>query len=233
MLRALLDREEFAQCTSLRRVFCGGEPLPAELCRRFYDQLDVRLYNLYGPTEAAIDVTYWECGPDEEGPTAPIGRPVDNTQVYILDPRLRPTPIGVPGELHLGGRQLARGYLKRPELTAEKFVADPFRDEPDARLYKTGDLARYRNDGRIEFLGRIDRQVKLRGFRIELGEIEAALSGHPDVRQGVAMVREDEPGQERLVAYVVPQDEPNADAERVARVPAARACRITWFPRPL
>jgi amino acid adenylation domain-containing protein len=207
MLRALLDRKEFAQCTSLRRVFCGGEPLPAELCRRFYDQLDARLYNLYGPTEAAIDVTYWECGEDEEGPTVPIGRPVDNTQVYILDERLEPTPIGVPGELHLGGRQLARGYWKRPELTDEKFVADPFRDAPGARLYRTGDLVRYRNDGRIEFLGRIDRQVKLRGFRIELGEIEAALSAHPDVRQGVAMVREDEPGQERLVAYVVPQDD--------------------------
>jgi amino acid adenylation domain-containing protein len=134
MLRALLDRKEFARCTSLRRVFCGGEPLPAELCRRFYDQLDARLYNLYGPTETAIDVTYWECGPDEEGPTVAIGRPVDNTQVYILDERLQPTPIGVPGELHLGGRQLARGYLKRPELTAEKFVADPFRDAPTRRV---------------------------------------------------------------------------------------------------
>jgi amino acid adenylation domain-containing protein/non-ribosomal peptide synthase protein (TIGR01720 family) len=207
LFRALLDAGEFAKCTSLRRVFCGGEPLPAELCRRFHDQLDARLVNLYGPTEAAIDVTSWECGPDEVGPTVAIGRPVDNTQVYILDAQFQPTPIGVPGELHLGGIQLARGYWKRPELTAEKFVADPFRDEPDARLYKTGDLARYRGDGRIEFLGRIDRQVKLRGFRIELGEIEAVLSGHPGVRQSVAMVREDEPDRKRLVAYIVPREQ--------------------------
>jgi acyl carrier protein len=134
----------------------------------------------------------------------PIGRSIRNLQAYILDKHLQPTPIGIPGELHLGGAGLSRGYLNRPELTAEKFIQHPFSDEPEARLYKTGDLVRYLPDGNIEFLGRVDQQVKVRGFRIELGEIEAVLDQHPTVQEAVVTAREDSPGDKRLVAYIVP-----------------------------
>jgi acyl carrier protein len=137
----------------------------------------------------------------------PIGRPIANKQIYILDHHLQPVAIGIPGELHIGGAGLARGYLNRSDLTADKFISNPFSDEPGARLYKTGDLARYLPDGNIEFIGRIDNQVKIRGFRIELGEIEAVLAQHPDVIQSVVTAREDHPGNKRLVAYVVPKQE--------------------------
>ena len=150
-----------------------------------------------------MDVTAWTCQRHSPSRTVPIGQPIANTQCYILDPQLRPLPIGEPGELHLGGVQIGRGYHNRPELTAEKFIPDPFRNEPGARLYKTGDLARYRPDGVIEYLGRIDHQVKIRGFRIELGEIEAALAAHSAVKQVVVVAREDQPGRKRLVAYLV------------------------------
>jgi amino acid adenylation domain-containing protein len=165
-----------------------------------------RVINSYGVTEATIDSAYFEAplGKLEENALTPIGRPFANTQMYILDTHLQPVPIGVPGELYIGGLGLSRGYLNRPELTAERFIPNPFSDEPGARLYKTGDLARYRPDGNIEFLGRIDHQVKIRGFRIELGEIEEVLRQHPAVRQAVVVVREDRPGDKRLVAYVVP-----------------------------
>lgn len=186
------------------KVLCGGEALPRELAA----QLLVRcssLWNLYGPTETTI----WSVIAQvvkRDGPT-PIGQPIANTQIYILDPHLQPRPIGIPGQLYIGGAGLARGYLNRPELTGEKFVPNPFSGEPGARLYHTGDLARYLPDGNIEFLGRIDHQVKIRGFRIELGEIEAVLTAHPGVRESVAIVREDEPGKKRLVAYIVARDE--------------------------
>jgi len=176
--------------------------LPVELQDRFFSQLSAELHNLYGPTEAAVDVTYWVCQRSSSLRTIPIGRPIANIQMYILDSRLEPVPVGVSGELHIGGIGLARGYLNRPELTAEKFIPDPFSQAPEARLYKTGDLARYRPDGAIEYLGRLDFQVKLRGFRIELGEIETVLKQHPSVREAVVVAREDAPGDRRLVAYV-------------------------------
>jgi amino acid adenylation domain-containing protein len=204
MLRIFLESEGAGHCTSLRRVFCSGEALPFELQERFFQVLGAELYNLYGPTEAAVDVTYWHCTPNGTRSIVPIGRPIWNTQIYILDRSLLPVPVGVAGELHIGGIGLARGYLKRPELTAEKFIPDPFSPEPGARLYKTGDLARFLPDGNVEYLGRIDHQVKIRGFRIELGEIESTLDNHPGVRQSVVMAREDEPGDKRLVAYLVP-----------------------------
>src|SRR5262249_52888116 len=147
------------------------------------------LHNLYGPTEAAIDVTAWECRRNDPRNIVPIGRPIANLSIHLLTPSLQPVPTMTPGELHIGGAGLARGYLLRPELTAERFIPDPFAAEPGGRLYKTGDLARYLPDGAIEFLGRIDHQVKLHGFRIELGEIEAALAHHPAVHQPVVVLR--------------------------------------------
>ncbi len=203
MLRVFLEADGVENCTSLRRVICSGEALPFDLQQKFFAKLSAELHNLYGPTEAAVDVTYFACEPNTSRTTVPIGKPVWNTQLYILDANLKPTPLGIPGELHIGGRQLARGYLKRPELTKEKFIPDPFSKEPGARLYKTGDLAKYLPDGNIEYLGRLDFQVKLRGFRIELGEIESALKQHPGVKEAVVVAREDEPGDKRLVAYVV------------------------------
>ena len=204
MLRIFLEDPNVGQCRSLRRVICSGEALPFDLQERFFARLDAELYNLYGPTEAAVDVSYWHCRRESDLRTVPIGRPVANTQLYVLDRYMQPVPIGVAGELHIGGIQVARGYLNRPELTASKFVADPFSDDPRARLYKTGDLVRYLPDGNIDFLGRLDFQVKVRGFRIELGEIEAVMGQHPAVREVVVLAREDVPGDKRLVAYVVP-----------------------------
>ena len=203
MLALFLEADGIEQCRSVRQVFASGEALSLELQSRFFERFHARLHNLYGPTEAAVDVTYWECRPDYARPVVPIGKPVANTQAYILDEQLQPVPVGVSGELHVGGIQLARGYLNRAELTAQKFIRDPFRNEPDARLYKTGDLARFLSDGNIEFLGRIDNQVKLRGFRIELGEIEAVLCESPGVSLAAVTLREDIPGDKRLVAYLV------------------------------
>ncbi|MCA1681998.1 MAG: amino acid adenylation domain-containing protein, partial [Actinobacteria bacterium] len=203
MLRAFLQDPAAANCTGLRRVLCSGEALPADLARDFHSVLDVGLHNLYGPTEASVDVTYFECVPQQDGVSIPIGRPVWNTGMYVLDRHLRPVPLGAPGELYIAGVQLARGYLHRPGLTAERFVANPF-GEPGARMYRSGDLARWSSDGNLEYLGRTDHQVKIRGFRIEPGEIEAALVGHPEVSESAVVAWEDQPGVKRLVAYVVP-----------------------------
>jgi amino acid adenylation domain-containing protein len=220
LLAALLEEPGLAACSSLRNVFCGGEPLPPALVQRWRSLLDAGLHNLYGPTEATIDATFHTCG-EAEGHLVPIGRPVANTRAYVLDRAGQPLPAGVEGELHLGGAGLARGYLGRPEQTAERFVPDPFGERPGERLYRTGDRVRWRADGRMEIAGRMDRQVKLRGFRLEPGEIEALLVQHPAVRQAVITVREDRPGDQRLVAYVV-EDEgargrERREAEQVAR----------------
>jgi amino acid adenylation domain-containing protein len=205
MLQAFLDDAESRQCRGLRRVICSGEALPYELKERFQSTLPAELHNLYGPTEAAVDVSYWDCRRELERRVVPIGRPISNTRLYVLDRRMEPVPVGVAGELYIGGVAVGRGYLGRPELTAERFVADPFSSEPGARLYRTGDLTRLLPGGEIEYLGRLDHQVKLRGFRIELGEIEAVLARHPAVREAVVMAREDRPGDKRLVAYVTPR----------------------------
>ncbi|HZR43847.1 MAG TPA: amino acid adenylation domain-containing protein, partial [Ktedonobacteraceae bacterium] len=204
MLQAFLQEPDLKErCQSLRHIVCSGEALSFELQERFFasfDGLNVQLHNLYGPTEAAIDVTYWEC---QRGQGVTIGRPIANTQIYILNAAMQPVPINVPGELFIGGVNVARGYHHRPELTAEKFIRDPFGTTEGARLFRTADLARYRADGAIEFLGRSDHQVKIRGFRIELGEIEAVLSQHPAIQDVVVVAREDTPGNKRLVAYLV------------------------------
>jgi len=191
---------------SVKHLLFGGEAVDPKWVKEVLKNgPPKRLLHVYGPTESTT-FTSWYLVQEapENATTIPIGRPISNTQIYLLDSPLNPVPVGVPGELCIGGGGLARDYLNRPELTAEKFIPNPFSDEPDARLYKTGDLARYLPDGNIEFLGRLDYQVKLRGFRIELGEIEAVLSQHLAVRDIVVLAREDEPGNKRLVAYVVP-----------------------------
>ena len=203
-LQMLLDNPDIIQCASLRIVFCGGEPLPARLITLFIEKLPAaKLYNLYGPSEATIDTTVWQCKPLIPQAPVPIGRPIANVQTYILDRTMQPVPIGLAGELYIGGAGVGSGYLNRPELTAEKFLQNPFHDNPEARLYKTGDMVRYRADGNIEFLGRFDDQVKIRGFRIELGEVEAALQEHPSVRKVVVIAREDPLGNKQLIAYIV------------------------------
>ncbi|HEY0601297.1 MAG TPA: amino acid adenylation domain-containing protein, partial [Herpetosiphonaceae bacterium] len=210
MLEHFLDAPNLSQCRSLRRVICSGEALSFELTRRFFERLSAELHNLYGPTEAAVDVTSWACDPNDERRVVPIGYPIANTQLHIIDQQMQPVPLWVPGELLIGGVQLARGYLNRPDLTAERFIPDPFSTTPGSRLYRTGDLARFREDGSIEYLGRLDHQVKLRGFRIELGEIEATLRTYPGLREAVVVAREDQPGDQRLIAYVV--EEPRTGA---------------------
>lgn len=201
---------------SLKRVFCSGEALPASLRDRFHRCLQAALHNLYGPTEAAVDVSYWEAGPDDESDPVPIGRPVWNTRLYVLDEELRPLPPGVVGELFLGGVQLARGYVGRSELTAERFLPDPL-GGPGDRMYRTGDLADWREDGVVVYRGRTDHQIKLRGFRIELGEIESAIAEAENVAQTAVVPRDDLPGTTRLVAYIVPRDMERAPDEQEVR----------------
>ncbi|MGZ0026807.1 amino acid adenylation domain-containing protein [Stenotrophomonas sp. S4] len=184
----------------LRRVFTSGEALDASLRDRFHARVDAELHNLYGPTEAAVDVSYWPASAQDHSRPVPIGFPVWNTRLYVLDARMQPVPVGVAGDLYLGGVQLARGYLGRDDLTAERFLADPFL--PGERIYRTGDVARWRPDGAVEYLGRSDHQVKLRGLRIELGEIEAALRELPGMERVEVLLRQDMPGDARLVAYV-------------------------------
>ncbi len=202
-LRAFVDSGEFAGCQSLRRIFSGGEALSATLQREVFEIFSGELHNLYGPTEASIYVCHWACQREDRRRSVPIGRPMDNCRIHILDARLQPVPIGMTGEVYIGGPCVATGYFRKPELTAAAFVADPFSADPGARLFKTGDLGRYWSDGAIEFLGRCDRQAKVRGYRIELDEIEHHLSGHPQVKHAIIIVREDKADDVRLVAYLL------------------------------
>ncbi|KGV00817.1 amino acid adenylation domain protein [Burkholderia pseudomallei MSHR4377] len=236
MLQAFLEDEGAARgCGSVKRVMCSGEALPPSLVKRFYRCLpDARLHNLYGPTEAAVDVTAWACDAEEGGASMPIGRPIANTRIYVLDEYGQPVPRGVAGELYIGGVQVARGYLNRPELTRERFVDDPF--VAGGRLYKTGDLARWRTDGSLEYLGRNDFQVKIRGFRIELGEIEAQLAKVAGVRETVVLARDSgsPAGEKRLVAYYTGNADVAALREQATRhlpaymVPSAYVRLDAW-----
>ncbi|MBB4636054.1 non-ribosomal peptide synthetase [Longimicrobium terrae] len=237
LLRAFVEHPEASSCTSLVRVMNGGEALAPSIARRFGELLpDAALYQMYGPTETTVASSGLRWTLDVEGTVAPIGQPIGNTKIYVLDARGEPVPTGVAGEICIGGAGVARGYLDRPEATAERFTADPFSQQPGARLYRTGDAGRWRADGTLEFLGRGDGQVKVRGYRIETGEIETRLTELPGVRAAVVMAREDTGGEKRLVAYVV-GDEVGADALRTHlagslpgyMVPAAYV-RLEEFP---
>jgi hypothetical protein len=204
MARLLLMQDDSRRALAgIRHMMIGGEALPVPLARELRSLLGGSLTNMYGPTETTI----WSStqAVDAGMPVIPIGTPIANTHLYVLDERRQPLPVGVPGELYIGGEGVARGYLHRAELTAERFVANPF---GGGRLYRTGDRVRWREDGSVEFLGRTDFQVKIRGHRIELGEVEAALAQSPGVRSAVVVAREDTPGDQRLVAYLVSDGSP-------------------------
>ncbi|MEW6732306.1 MAG: amino acid adenylation domain-containing protein [Acidobacteriota bacterium] len=203
LLQMLLLTGDLQKSRDLQQILCGGEVLSNELQERIFESMQVELFNYYGPTETTIDATYWHCQRGSNTRTVPIGRPIGNIKTYILDKYLYPVAIGVAGELYVAGVGLARGYLNRPDLTADKFIPDPFSKHPGDRLYKTGDLVRYLPDGSIEFLGRVDDQIKIRGLRLELGEIEAVLTAHPDIHEAAVVVREGIPGEQCLVAYLV------------------------------
>lgn len=216
MLSVFLQGSKIEECSSLKRVICSGEALSYKLQEQFQEKLKCELHNLYGPTEAAIDVTFWDCGTNKYPGIVPIGRPIANTKLYILDKNNRPVPIGVPGELHIGGAGLARGYLNRPELTAEKFIPNPF--DNNSKLYKTGDLTCYLPNGDIKYIGRVDHQVKIRGYRIETGEIEAIVSQYPDVKENLVIAQSDPTGGKRLVVYMVPKQESTQDTSLIPQV---------------
>jgi len=219
MLRILLGEPEIERCQSLRRVFCGGEVLTPDLRDQFFSRLSAELHNLYGPTEATIDATSWICRRDEKSTreAVPIGRPVANVKAYVFDEWLEPTPVGVVGELYLGGAGVGRGYLRRPEMTSERFIPHRFSAEPGERLYRTGDLVRYLPDGNLDFLGRMDDQVKIRGYRIELGEIERVLEQEPWIKGAVVVVRAGALGRRQLVAYVVGDGERERETTRLRK----------------
>jgi amino acid adenylation domain-containing protein len=200
LLQVFLENPHASKCTTLKRVTTGGERLSVKVQEKFFQVLNADLYNGYGATETTIAVCYWKCQPNQAYSTVPIGKPINNTQVYILNSHLQPLPVGITGELYIAGDGLARGYLNRPDLTAQKFINNPF---GDGQLYKTGDLARYLPDGNIEFIGRIDEQIKIRGFRVELGEIENNLLEHSNIKETVVVALENEQGEKYLVAYLI------------------------------
>ena len=229
MLNVWLESERAERCSTLRRVICSGEALSLEAQKKFQSRLKAELHNLYGPTEASIDVTFWQCREDWSAGYVPIGRPIANTQVYVLDDAWQPVPIGVKGELYLGGAGLARGYLGRPELTAERFIPNSYASAAGERLYRTGDQVRWKPEGQLEFLEPLDHQVKLRGFRIELGEIEARLLQYAGVREAVVVAREDTPDDKRLVAYytgTTPAAEAAGTGEGEKDISGAEALRL-------
>ncbi|WP_062346052.1 non-ribosomal peptide synthetase [Herbidospora yilanensis] len=218
--RTLADAPGLERCTTLRLLFSAGEPLPGELAERLAARLDTEVVNTYGPTECSIDVTAWAYERGTVPATVPIGRPLDNTRAVVLTPDGRLAPVGVPGELHVAGDGLGRGYLGRPGLTADRFVPDPY-GPPGARAYRTGDVVRRRADGVLEFVGRADHQVKIRGVRVELGEVEAVLGTHPGIAAAVVEARPGHDGLPRLIGYVVPRDgaDPGAREFLLARLP--------------
>lgn len=210
VLRVFLEAENVSDCHSLKRVICSGEALPADLARKFFEKLPrAELHNLYGPTEAAVDVSFWHCLPEMNDSSIPIGKPISNVKLYILDDFCQPVPIGTSGELFIGGTAPARGYWNRPDLTAEKFVPNPFSANGE-RLYRTGDLARFVHGGEIEYLGRIDNQVKINGVRVELGEIEAAVKDFPTVKDCVVIWQAAE---KRLTAYCTTENNTEIDTK--------------------
>jgi len=229
LLQVLCERGALAEAAALRCLFVGGEAFPPELKDRAVAALAGHLYNIYGPTEACIDIACWDCRRELGGSRVPVGRPIAGKRVLLLDAALEPVPIGLPGELCAGGDGLARGYLGRPDLTAEAFIPDPFAATPGQRLYRTGDRARFRPDGVLELLGRTDRQVKIRGLRVELGEIEAQLGRHPQVAEAVAVVREDSPGDPRLVAYFVARTDRIAGRDAAGQEPADAAALAAFL----
>jgi amino acid adenylation domain-containing protein len=210
VLRALLEDGRLGSCRSLRRVCCGGEALTADVQTAFFATLDAELINLYGPTETTVEVTFWRCERERADRQALLGGPIPNARLHGLGRRLEPCPVGVPGELYVGGVPVSRGYLGRPEETALRFVPDPFAAEPGERLYRTGDRVRRRPDGLLESLGRVDQQVKIRGFRVELGEIEAVLASHPAVGEAAVLALPDAAGGSRLMACVAGPEVPGA-----------------------
>ena len=224
MLQSWLAEPGFRDCVSLRRVTCGGEALPYDLAQRFLNTADAELWNEYGPAEAAVTATYAHCKRGAPGPSIPIGRPIANVQIHLLDAHLQPVPVGVPGELYIGGAGVGRGYAGQADLTATRFIADPFSRDPGGMLYRTGDLARYRPDGNIEYLGRQDSQVEIRGVRIEPGEVEVALSRHPDVTEAVVVATTDERGHTQLTAHVAAGTEPGPTTAQLRRF------LLEWLP---
>jgi amino acid adenylation domain-containing protein/non-ribosomal peptide synthase protein (TIGR01720 family) len=204
MLRAFLEEREVGSCQSLKRVMVSGEALSPDLEERFHRLLEAELHNLYGPTEAAVDVSWWNCRRGESKGRIPIGRPITNIRLYVLEREMEAVPVGVAGELEIGGVGLARGYQGAPSLTAERFVPDPHDGEPGGRLYRTGDLARWLPSGELEYLGRLDHQVKVRGFRIELGEVESVLEAHRGVKQAVVVSGGED--RQRLIGYFVKEE---------------------------
>ena len=209
----LLQEPDISQCHSLRHLFSGGEVLSSSLQQRCHQTLSASLHNLYGPTETTIDITSWTCPPTIPSSYVPIGRPIANTQIYLVDKFHQLVPIGVVGGILVGGAPLSRGYWNQPLLTAEQFQPNPFSHTPGERLFRTGDLARHHHDGSLEYLGRIDHQVKVRGVRIELGEIETWLRTHPAIQDGAVVCREDSPGKKQLVAYMVSVPETTLEPE--------------------
>ncbi|HLH60440.1 MAG TPA: non-ribosomal peptide synthetase [Ktedonobacteraceae bacterium] len=219
LLRVLLESENLQNSLPCLKYWTSsGETLSVDLAQRFLRQMpNSILLNLYGSSEVAADVTFYDVRNYTSQTSIPIGRPIANTQIYLLDEQMLPVPSGAPGELYAGGDGLARGYFNRPELTASRFVPDPFTGKPGARLYRTGDIARYLDDGNIEYLGRLDHQVKLRGVRVELGEIESVLGQHPAIRQVVVVAREDAPSDKRLLAYVVSHEKQSASPDELQK----------------